>query len=294
MRNKDEFSSYHPIVNFGFFAIVIGLTMLTTHPLFITISLIGSIAYYINLNGKKATAFMLKFAFVLFALTVLINPILAKGGRTVLFYFPWGNSATLESVLYGITAGGMMVAVITWFACLFECITSDKIMYLFGRLIPSLSLVISMILRFVPRFKSQFKTVWDLQKINAEAQTKTDKIKTAVRCFSAVISWSLENSIDVADSMKSRGFGSNKRTFYNVYLFRDRDKTAIIFLLCSGFLFVPGGISNAISWNFYPTISNNQNSLTFVILTVFFAVCIMPIIINKKECRKWKYSKLKI
>ena len=50
----DTFSTYHPVINFIYFVIVIGLSMFFMHPVFLVISLICSMAYGIYLKGKKA------------------------------------------------------------------------------------------------------------------------------------------------------------------------------------------------------------------------------------------------
>ncbi|MCQ5187628.1 energy-coupling factor transporter transmembrane protein EcfT, partial [Streptococcus parasanguinis] len=42
--------------------------------------------------------------------------------------------------------------------------TTDKFVYLFGRVIPALSLVLSMVFRFVPKFSAQVKVIRNGQK----------------------------------------------------------------------------------------------------------------------------------
>lgn len=58
----------------------------------------------------------------------------------------------------------MLAAVVTWFSCYTAVMTSDKFVYLFGRVIPALSLVLSMTLRFVPKFQAQFRVVSEAQR----------------------------------------------------------------------------------------------------------------------------------
>ena len=57
---KDSFSSYHPLVNFLFFAEVLGFSMFLLHPLCLGISLVCAVGYDIYLNGRKAVGFCLK------------------------------------------------------------------------------------------------------------------------------------------------------------------------------------------------------------------------------------------
>ena len=81
----------------------------------------------------------------------------------MLTYLPSGNPLTLESILYGVAAAVMLASVVLWFSSYNEVMTSDKFVYLFGRMIPALSLVLSMALRFIPKFKSQMEVVSEAQ-----------------------------------------------------------------------------------------------------------------------------------
>ena len=72
-------------------------------------------------------------------------------------YLKNGNPLTLESILYGLAAGIMLVSVLNWFSCYQVVMTSDKFIYLFGKVIPAMSLIFSMVLRFVPKFKNGIK-----------------------------------------------------------------------------------------------------------------------------------------
>ena len=47
----DTFSGYHPLINFTYFTIVIGLSMFYMHPVFLALSLAGSVSYSIYLHG---------------------------------------------------------------------------------------------------------------------------------------------------------------------------------------------------------------------------------------------------
>ena len=74
------------------------------------------------------------------------------------------TTLTLESILYGVAIAVMFGTVILWFSCVNVVMTSDKLMYLFGRIIPSLSMMFSMVLRFVPKFKNQIRLISNSQK----------------------------------------------------------------------------------------------------------------------------------
>ena len=147
---RDSFADFHPFNNFLYFALVIGFSLALSHPLAQGIALVSAMTYVISIDGKKSVLFLLKYCLPMVILTAFINPAFNHEGTTILLYFSNGNPLTLESVLYGFSAGAMLVTLLLWFASFNRVMTSDKFIYLFGKVIPALSLVLSMSLRFVP------------------------------------------------------------------------------------------------------------------------------------------------
>ena len=159
MKNKDAFSGYHPVINFLYYALVLLFSMCLMHPVYLAVSLTGALAYDIHLKGRKAVRFAVMGLLPMAALAALLNPAFNHKGATILTYLPSGNPLTLESMLYGVAAAVMLASVVLWFSSYNEVMTSDKFVYLFGRVIPALSLVLSMALRFIPKFRAQMQTV---------------------------------------------------------------------------------------------------------------------------------------
>ena len=218
MRNKDAFSGYHPTINFLYFALVLLFSMCLMHPVYLAISLTGALAYDIYLKGRKAVRFAVMGLLPMAALAALVNPAFNHEGQTILTYLPSGNPLTLESMLYGVAAAVMLASVVLWFSSYNEVMTSDKFVYLFGRVIPALSLVLSMALRFIPKFKAQMQVVAEAQACIGR-DTKNGsvfrRIGNAVKIFSIMVTWSLENAIETADSMRARGYGLPGRTAFS-------------------------------------------------------------------------------
>ena len=116
---------------------------------------------------------------------------------------------------------------ILWFSCYNQIMTSDKFIYLFGRIIPAMSLMLSMALRFVPHFMAQLKVIRNGQKcvgMDVSNGKWFKKIRYALNMVSILVTWALENAIETADSMKSRGYGLRGRTAFSIYRFNRRDK----------------------------------------------------------------------
>ena len=290
-RMSDVFQSYHPLNNFLFFALMIGFSMMLNHPLAQMISLFSALFYAIHCEGRKAVLFSLKICLPMVLLTAFINPAFSHEGVTRLLYFPTGNPLTLESILYGFSAGLMLATVLLWFVNFNRVITSDKFVYLFGRIIPALSLVLSMTLRFIPKFKAQMKTIVDAQRCigrDVHSGSLWSRMKTAITILSILITWALENAIETADSMKSRGYGLKGRTAFSIYRFDERDQVMMSWLLFCGFYLICGNLALAFAFRCFPSIRwAEQNPISFSFYVLYLLLAMTPTILNQLEERKW-------
>ena len=289
---RDSFSDYHPFINFIYFVLVIGFSLVLTHPLAQGIALVCAIAYSVSTTGKKSVLFLLRYCLPMVLLTAFINPAFNHEGTTILLYFSNGNPLTLESILYGFSAGAMLVILLLWFTSFNRVMTSDKFIYLFGKVIPALSLVLSMSLRFVPKFKAQMTTVEEAQRSigrDVSSGSLWCRTKTAIVIFSIMITWALENAIETADSMKSRGYGLKGRSAFSIYRFDERDKCTLIWFVFCGLFLLVGTMLMAFGFRYFPNIRYAPLDMTTIpFYCVYFALGITPVVLNWKEERKWK------
>ena len=284
MRNKDAFSGYHPTINFLYYALVLLFSMCLMHPVYLAISLTGALAYDIYLKGRKAVRFAVMGLLPMAALAALVNPAFNHEGQTILTYLPGGNPLTLESMLYGVAAAVMLASVVLWFSSYNEVMTSDKFVYLFGRVIPALSLVLSMALRFIPKFRAQMQTVSEAQACIGR-DTKNGsvfrRVGNAVKIFSIMVTWSLENAIETADSMRARGYGLPGRTAFSIYRFDDRDKAALAWLIFCGAYLLSGWMAGGTYFRYYPTVKTALwTPLTISFMCVYLALVLTPVIVT--------------
>lgn len=293
--HKDTFSAFHPIVNFLYFALVIGFTMFFMHPVCLGISLFSGLAYAIYLSGQKTVRFALWYMLPLMLFAAVINPAFNHRGVTILAYLPSGNPLTLESILYGAGAAVLLAAVLLWFRCYTAVMTSDKFVYLFGRILPAFSLVLSMTLRFVPRFAAQFKVVKEAQQCVGRGSGEGGFLKRCrrmVRIVSILITWSLENAIETADSMKSRGYGLKGRTAFSIYKWEERDRAALVWLLFCGCYIFSGAAAGTFQFQYFPAVYKAEfTPISVSFFLVYAALCLTPVVINRREDRIWKSLK---
>ena len=223
MRNV--FRTYHPIVNLLFIVSVVAFTVVLKSPVFLAISAAGSFACTVALNGKRALKFDLLFALPLLLAIAVLNPIFVHQGFTMLFYID-NNPVTMEAILYGGALALMTVSVSMWLYCCNRIFSSDKIIWLFGRVIPFLGLSVSMLLRMIPRMGAQLRMISRAQRaigMGIDGVNPLRWVKNGVRMLSILVTWTAENMIEVSDSMKARGYGLRGRTSFSVFRFDGRD-----------------------------------------------------------------------
>lgn len=289
----DTFSTFHPVVNFIYFAAVMTFTMFFMHPILLGIALVSSFIYSVLLNGKKAIKFNLIYLLPMLLFMAALNPVFNHEGATILFYFKNGNPVTLESIAYGIAAACMFIAVILWFSCYNAVMTSDKFIFLFGKIIPALSLIFSMVLRFVPRYIAQIKVISNAQKCVGRDISQGNiiqKAKNGMKILSIMTTWALENAIETADSMKSRGYGLPNRSSFSLFRFDQRDKVvSLIMLSLIAFLLV-GAVMGHNTMRFFPSFKLTEISMFSIGIYIAYTMLMMlPVTLNFLEAMKWKH-----
>jgi len=247
----------HPLVPLGFLAAILGLTMLSMQPVFLALSLTAATAFSLRIRGMKATGMILLWLVPFIVLAALINPLFSSIGSTELVRI--GTKAVYwESVAYGACMGAMLASIILWFYNATQILTPDKILATLGKGLPTVGLMISMILRLVPRLVRQGQSIQNTAHATSIARPVTLRQKTAarLRVISVLMGWSMEDSLETADAMRARGWGRDeKRTSYQPYRFRTFDAVVSGVLIA---LVISGGISVWISntqFRFYPTMT---------------------------------------
>ena len=298
MNRNDAFSRCHPLVNFLYFALVLLGAMLLQHPVCQAISLIGAIACFCTLGGEKPGGFRLWYALALFAVTAAVNPAFSHEGRTILRYLPSGNPLTLESILYGIGAGLTLCTALVWFSCYTRIMTSDKFVYLFGRIVPALSLVLSMTLRFVPRFSAQARRVSRAQAAvgnDMHTGSPVHRVKCALMVFSILVTWSLENAVDTADSMRARGYGTAKRTSFQIYRMKTLDWILIAAMLTLAVAAAVVAAMGGAAAEFTPKLAIQPVTGIYALgFTAYCAYLFIPSALHLKEAVQWHISRSRI
>lgn len=230
---QDAFSRFHPAVNFLFFLGAIGFGVVVQHPAYLVAGCVLSAVYYLLLHGKKGWKLVLSLV-PLFLVLSLINPLFNTAGEQVLFTL-FQRPYTLEALYYGMAIGAMFVIMMLWFGCYNAVLTSDKFMCLFGTVAPSLSLLLIMVLRMIPNLMKKAGQIIGARRsvgkgAGAES-TRRERLESGMTVLSALTDWALEGSVVTADAMRARGYGTAKRTSFQIYRMTGRDLAMLVLML---------------------------------------------------------------
>ncbi len=290
---RDESSAFyntHPLISFGFFMFAMLITMFYPHPRITAFTFLSALMLLIYIKGRRGLK-ILFWILPFIAFIAILNPLISHQGLTVLFFIG-STPITLEALIYGLVSGGMFASVMLLFSCMNVYMTTDKFVYIFGGTAPSISLVIAMTLRFVPRFRERFQKIHSAQRamgIAGHNNSIKARIHDLFQVVSVMITWSLEGSIDTADSMSARGYSLRPKSRYSNYYFTRRDiALSVIFTLLAGAAAV-SFISGDIYSLYFPAVYMNPLSGTALLGEVAYVLFLnIPLFLQLKEDMLWR------
>jgi len=288
-----RFADHNPVAVAVYYLCAAGVCMFCMDPIILVLSGLGALVS-LAVTGLLRQWRIHLYTMALFAVMALINPLVSHNGVTVLFVMNH-NPVTLEALIYGVAAGGMIVAVMTWFRAFTAVMTSDKLLYIFGSLSPKLALMLSMALRYVPLFTRQVHKVSQSQQALGlyKEDNLIDRMRGGMRVFSVMVTWTLENGIITADSMTARGYGTGRRSRFSIFRWTRDDVLLLLATLLLTALTIWGVADRNVAY--YPSFT--ATSVTARALAGFIAYGLLtwlPAIITGKEALKWHCLRSKI
>ena len=274
------FERCHPAVNLIYFAAVVAAMITFQHPVFLAVSFLCAFAYSAKRNGWKAVAFNLCLL-PLIAAFALYYSSYTHFGMTVLHQNFVGNNMTLESLLYGIVLGISVAGVCIWFSCVYSVFTTDKVVYLFGKVSPRLSLFLAILLRMVPRIKKEAKRINMAQQGIGRGVNQGSffaRLHNGICIFSMLITWTIDSLTIASESMRSRGSSLRGRKAFSIYRFDNRDRAYVIGLFLCLTLTMMAALLGQTDMVYDPKII--WTNVSPILCTGYAVLCLMPLMLE--------------
>lgn len=142
-------------------------------------------------------------------------------------------------------------------------------------------------------FNSNINTDYDSKfvsklKSNKRVAAIIKEAKNLGKIMGITVSWSLEESMFTAKSMKARGYHATERTSYLSYKFGNADYAFLVLIIITVGIIIVGLFKGVGMINIYPSIDFRFSNLPFNIYYLAFIVFLLPLIyLEIKERILW-------
>src|SRR5699024_4908199 len=224
-------------------------------------------------------------------LFVMINPLLVSRGTTILFYFR-DRQVTLEATLYGIVMVIALTSIIVMFVSFNVLLNGNKFLYIFSKVLPRTAFLMMLSIRFVPLLKNRFDEIRAVQRVRGTTMahgTLRNRARNGMQMIQILLTWSLEEAVQTADSMKARGYGSGEKSSYIPYHMEGRDWAWLTTLLILFATCIWGGTLGYGKIVIYPTLGTlHVYPLDWLLFICMIILISFPLIVEGREHVRWK------
>ena len=206
-----KFKDSHPSVLVVYFLSIIVLLFIQRNYCFIL--LMSSLAVLMDYFYNKDKFFKhLKYVLILLVVVIFIVPLLVQSSNDIIY-----------SLLVGIFLSGLFL----WYKVMRYFVKDYHIVYLFGSILPSFGLVISIFFNLINKLKKQYQKI---KEANYHIPVK-NKITYYRNVIVILVTYAFESSLDMIKSMISRGYGKANRTSFYLYIFKKDDVLKLIAII---------------------------------------------------------------
>lgn len=290
----------HPFTTVAFIGIVFILSLIFSHPVYL-LALFCAVGLVIVAAGivSEWRAY-LKFTVSMMAILVMINALFVHNGDTILVSGPrlpiLGKiEITLEALAYGAGMGIRLLVIISVFCLYTYAINPDKALKLFSKWGNKSVLAITLATRLFPLITQDFKRILDIQRcrgVKFSTGSWWKRIKNSVPVISVLLLSSLERSLQIAESMHARGYGSGSRSSFQHDLWRPRDFIILVFLFISLVLGIWAAAKGWSAYSYYPKLEQ-INLASIKLAGALIGTMVMPAVLSW-GWKKWPLLRSKI
>jgi len=287
-REKDNFIyKLHPYTVISFVLAVFVLSMVFSHPLHL-LALLAAVGLLLLASGSwQEWKGYIKLSLTLMIVIILVNAVFARGGSAVLYNGPslplvGPVQISLEALAFG--AGmSLRLLVITSVFCLYTSVVNpDKVTRLLGGLGHRSVMVISLSTRLFPLIVKDYRRISEIQRcrgVRLYTGKWWQRARNMLPMASILLLSSMERSLQMAESMYARGYGSGVRTYYQRELWHPRDYLVLLMTALGLLLGFWSSFEGWSGYNYYPVLEKfNVSQIVSALLTGI--ILMFPALLN--------------
>ena len=288
---ENRFLHCHPFVIFCYYVCVGILAMYFNHPVFLLIFCFLLLAVNYSHNSLGTLRKWLPMMASMSAIIILMNMFFVLKGSTVLFVF-LERRITLEATVYGVVMTLSIISIILLFISFNQILNGNRFLYIFSKFLPRTAFLAMLTIRFVPLLKRRLTEITDVQRIKGisiKTGTMKQRCKAGMTLIQILLTWSLEEAVETADSMKTRGYGIGKRSPYNPYKLTKEEKVWLLLMLGLLVVSLVGGSYGYGRMMIYPKLDSLQlRGIDGLFLLSSILLFAFPLFVEGREQLRWK------
>lgn len=251
---------YHAATLTGYPFLLLFLAVAFQHPVFLLMLLAVSVFAVWRGGGLATFGRMLRYAWPLLLLIVVLNLLVSKDGATVLWIGPklilLGKiRLTMESLLFSGVMVVRMMIVLAAGALFVAWLSPDRSLGLLGRVARRSAVTAMMTTRLAPYLAEQSEQIGDVLRtrgVRLDRGGLVQRLAARKPMVSVLLISALEGSWQVAEAMEARGYGMGRRTSYTREQWSRRDGLAWAAMLAAVWMTVQSAWTGWSEFAFYP------------------------------------------
>ncbi|MBI4355221.1 MAG: hypothetical protein HY597_02050 [Candidatus Omnitrophica bacterium] len=237
--------------------------MCATHPLYVGLLLAATLVLLAATRALAAWRTAMAWSALAAAGLVIINPLVASYGTTLLWSGPrlpvLGHIAvSLEEVAFGLVMGLKLLLLMS-LVCLYDRLQGvDELIAVGARVAPKTAMLLTLATLVLPRFKRDAQEIRHALMARGARFSRgpwLQRLRQAAPVFRILLLSSLEGSWATAEALQARGFGAGPRTSFEPTRWASQDTLVAGAALLGLALSVTVLVSRHASYQFYPTLA---------------------------------------
>ncbi len=222
--------------------------MLTRNPLYLLIIGLSAWLAYLTAGQRAPHAQswhgLIRLGGLVWLITIPFNALMIHSGKYVLFRLPisWpllGGNITLEAILHGAASGFAIWMLLLVFAAFNTAVDASQLLRMVPPSFFQVGVVASIALTFVPRMLTNVKEIREAQRVRGH---RFRSWRDILPLIIPLITTSLEDAVQLAESMESRGFGGQASAL------RHREQLVLRLLTFGGLALLLSGLGLSTIW----------------------------------------------
>lgn len=287
----------HPMAALACIVALMAAGFVVVSPIALAMLLALIVAILATSHRLRAAVPYLRFSLTIAAVLIVLNPLFSRGGLDVLWHINlplFDITITVQGLLFGLSSALRLCAVVWAFALYNAVLDQDDQLSLMSAVSFRSAMIVSLATRLFPVLSRDAARIADAQRargVELDGGSRRHRVAARMPLLAALLTQSLERSVDLAESMDARGYGRRgRRAWKHGRRWRTADVTAAALATCVVIALVAGSALGAFRFRFFPLLddpwSGIADPLWIVTLLLLISACVAAPHLERSSWRR--------